>query len=108
MTIRGKVAVQAAVVAVVLGATVAGAVVLWPTPAAPTHEQISEQIKASAQADLDTSLLDGRKAQLAILNLGQTPSDELCQGLWDRKTSAEQHAMNASAWMVGCRDAPTP
>lgn len=69
---------------------------------------ISEQIKASAQAHEDTSLLDGRKAQLAILNLGETPSKELCQGLWDRKTTAEQHAMDPYMWMTGCKDAPSP
>lgn len=90
-----------------LAVAVATAVVLWPTPAAPTHEQISEQIKASAQAHEDTSLLDGRKAQLAILNLGETPSEELCKSLWDRKTTAEQHAMDPYMWMTGCVEAPT-
>jgi len=102
MTIRGKVAAAA----LVLAAAVASGVLLWPTgkdtPAAPT----SEQIKASAQARLDASLLEGRKVQLAIVETGQTPSDELCQSLWDRKTTAEQHALLYAQWMHGCVDAP--
>ncbi|MCW2874163.1 hypothetical protein [Actinacidiphila oryziradicis] len=104
MEIRGKVAA----VALVLGAAVAAAVLLWPTPAAPTHEQISEQIKASAQARLDASLLEGRKAQLAIVETGQTPSDELCQELWDRKTKAEQPGLWWANWITGCATAPSP
>jgi hypothetical protein len=72
------------------------------SPAAPT----SEQIKASAQARLDASLLEGRKVQLAIVETGQTPSDELCQALWDGKTTAEQHALLYALWMHGCVDAP--
>ncbi|WP_405668942.1 hypothetical protein [Streptomyces sp. NBC_00055] len=108
MTIWGRSDVRIGAATVVLAGAVAAAVVLWPTPAAPTHEQISEQIKASAQAHEDTSLLDGRKAQLAILNLGQTPGKELCQGLWDRKTTAQQQAMDPYMWMTGCVEAPTP
>ncbi|WP_127357250.1 hypothetical protein [Actinacidiphila soli] len=104
MKIRGKVAA----VALVLGAAVAAAVVLWPTPAAPTHEQISEQIRASADARAQASLLEGRKAQLAILETGQTPSDELCQALWDRKTKAEQQDLWWANWLTGCSSAPSP
>lgn len=108
MTTRGKVAAAALVV----GAVVATVVLLWTagkdTSAAPTHKQTSEQIKASAQAYENASLLDGRKAQLAILNLEETPSEELCKPLWDRKTTTEQHAMDPYMWMTGCVEAPAP
>jgi hypothetical protein len=107
MKIRGKVAA----VALVLGAAVAGAVLLWPTgkdtPAAPTHEQISEQIKASAGARLDASLQEGRTARQVIVDKGYAPSNELCQAVWDRKTAGEQHALANAMWMHGCADAPT-
>lgn len=104
MTIRGKVIAAA----LVLAAAVTGAILLWPTgkdtPAAPT----SEQIKASAQARLDASLLEGRKTQQVIVDKGHTPSDDLCQAVWDRKTHAEQHALLYAEWLTGCADAPAP
>ncbi|MFD3452773.1 hypothetical protein ACFWVC_11360 [Streptomyces sp. NPDC058691] len=73
---------------------------------APTHEQISEQIKASAHARVEASLLEGRKEQLAILQAGQTPSEDLCQARWDRKSTAEQHALVWANWITGCFAAP--
>lgn len=96
---RGKIAAAG----VTLVAAVTGAVLLWPTgKSTPT----SDEIKASAQARLDASLLAGRKEQLAILAAGQTPDDALCQKLWDRKTKPEQQELRYAMWMTGCVDTP--
>ena len=40
-----------------------------------------------------------------IVGKGYTPSDELCQGVWDRKSTAEQQALLYAEWMHGCADA---
>ncbi|MGI5143697.1 MULTISPECIES: hypothetical protein [unclassified Streptomyces] len=104
MLIRGKVAVAGTACA----AVVAGVVLLWPgsnsAPAAPT----SDQIKASAQARLDASLKAGRTVRQVMVDTGKTPSEELCQAVWDRQTAKEQHSLRYAMWMHGCVDAPTP
>ncbi|MGW1157749.1 hypothetical protein ACWD48_05885 [Streptomyces sp. NPDC002519] len=102
MKIRGIVAAAVLVgAAVVVGAVV----LLWPT-AKPAHQPTSDEIKASAQASLDASTLEGRKMRLAILNLGQTPSQELCDSMWNKKTKAERHGLLQGAWLAGCIYAP--
>ncbi|MFF4504807.1 hypothetical protein [Streptomyces sp. NPDC001401] len=102
MSIRGKVAAAS----IVCAAVVAGLILLWPAsnaaPAAPT----SEQIKASAQARLDAALKAGREARQVMLETGKTPSDELCQAVWDRKPRSEQQGLRYAMWMHGCADDP--
>lgn len=102
MKIRGIIAAAAVIVAAAAAVTTWA---LWPadhSAAQPT----SEQIKASAQVHIDRSVQDGRKAQYAILQLKQTPSTELCQELWDRKTAAERGDLLKGLWIHGCADAP--
>ncbi|MCZ1001141.1 hypothetical protein O1M63_28805 [Streptomyces mirabilis] len=102
MTIRGKVAVAALVCA----AGIAAAVLAWPTAKPAPGPPTSDEIKASAQAALDSSKQAGREAQQVILGKGYTPSEELCQAVWDRKTKAEQHDLLYTMWMIGCADTP--
>ncbi|MGW1027925.1 hypothetical protein ACWD4J_30285 [Streptomyces sp. NPDC002577] len=98
MTIRGK--VTAALVCALTASTLLSACSNTPKP--PT----SEEIKASAQARVDASLKAGREAREIAVDSAYTPSDELCQAVWDRKTKTEQQALSQSIWMHGCADAP--
>ncbi|MFH8772058.1 hypothetical protein [Streptomyces sp. NPDC017958] len=104
MSIRGKVAVAA----VVCVAVVAGVILLWPgsksAPAAPT----SDQIKASAQARLDSSQKAGREARANIQAIGKTPDDESCKAAWDNLLDSDKQGLLHAAWLVGCVNTPTP
>jgi hypothetical protein len=104
MMARGKITAGA----VVGAAAVAGAVLLWPSADATAKPPTSDQIKASAHAALDHSLAEGRTARQVIVGKGYSPSDELCQAVWDRKDKAEQRALLYAEWMHGCADAPAP
>ncbi|WP_406515646.1 hypothetical protein OH809_25305 [Streptomyces sp. NBC_00873] len=108
MTIRGRSAVQVAAASVVLAAAVATAVVLWPTPAAPTHEQISEQIKASAQAQLDASVEAGRYARANLRATAKTPDDESCRAAWDNLLDSERKGLQYGTWLQACAEPATP
>lgn len=90
---------------VVCAAAVAGVVLMWPSADAAPKPPTSDQIKASAQAELDHSLGEGRTARQVITAKGYAPSDELCQAVWDRKTKAEQRTLLYAEWMHGCADA---
>jgi hypothetical protein len=102
MSTRGKVAAAAVVCAVVVASTI----LLWPTsdeaPAAPT----SDQIRASAQARLDTSLKAGRAAGANIRALGNAPDDEQCRAAWDNLLDSEQRGLRYAMWMLGCAATP--
>ncbi|WP_329317921.1 hypothetical protein [Streptomyces sp. NBC_01262] len=78
----------------------------WPNGNTSPAEPDSAEIKASAQARIDASVTAGRKLRLAILQAGQTPSQELCDDLWDRKDEAEQAGLMQSAWLAGCVEEP--
>lgn len=104
MMTRGKITAGA----VVCAAAVAGVVLMWPSADAASQPPTSNQIKASAQAALDHSLSEGRTARQVIVGKGYSPSDELCQAVWDRKAKAEQRALLYAEWMHGCADAPAP
>ncbi|MFF3493711.1 hypothetical protein ACFYWS_20430 [Streptomyces sp. NPDC002795] len=98
MTIRGRsTGVLACIAAAVL---LSGCTDSSPKP--PTNKEI----KASAQARIDRSLLDGRKAQLAIVQNDITPSGGFCQKLWDKKPKADQKKFTKAAWLSGCVDSP--
>ncbi|REE61406.1 putative ribosomally synthesized peptide with SipW-like signal peptide [Streptomyces sp. 3212.3] len=102
MKIGGIIAAAAVLVAAAAGVTTWA---LWSSDHS-TAQPTSEQIKASAQAHIDRSIQDGRKAQYAILQLKQTPTTELCHELWDRKTPAERGDLLKGMWIHGCADAP--
>ena len=91
---------------VVCAAAVASVILMWPSADAAPKPPTSDQIKASAQAALDQSLGEGRTARQVITGKGYSPSDELCQAVWDRKPKAEQRALLYAEWMHGCADAP--
>ena len=104
MGTRGKLTA----VAGVLAAAVVAVVLLWPGGSSKPPAPTSDEIKASAQARLDASLLAGRKEQLAILATGETPSDDLCQKLWNRKSAADKAQLLYPMWLTGCADTPQP
>lgn len=108
MTTWGRYGVQIGAAAVVLAGAVSAAAVLWPTHAAPTHEQISEQIKASAQAQLDDSVESGRYARANLRATAKTPDDESCQAAWDNLLDSEQKGLQHGTWMHACTDPATP
>jgi hypothetical protein len=98
MGIRGS--VLAVVAAAII--SVAGLAACSGSKPQPT----SDRIKASAQAALDASMLEGRKEQLALLQTGGTPSNSLCRDLWAKKTKAEQAKLLQGAWLAGCVETP--
>ncbi|MFF1838362.1 hypothetical protein ACFVXE_29785 [Streptomyces sp. NPDC058231] len=108
MTIWGRTDVRIGAATVVLAGAVAAAVMLWPTPAAPTHEQISKQIKASAQAHEDASVEAGRYARANLRATAKTPDDESCQSAWDNLLDSEQKGLLHGTWMHACTDPATP
>jgi hypothetical protein len=85
MMTRGKITAAG----VVCAAAVTGVVLMWPSADAAPKPPTSDQIRASAQAALDHSLGEGRTARQVITGKGYSPSDELCQAVWDRKSRAE-------------------
>ncbi|MGW2700804.1 hypothetical protein [Streptomyces sp. NPDC001340] len=104
MSIRGKVGVAV----VVCAAVVAGVIMLWPASHSAPAKPTSEQIQASAQARLNTSLKAGRTARANIRATGKTPDDEHCQAAWDNLLDSEQHGLRYAMWMHGCADNSTP
>jgi hypothetical protein len=102
MTSRGKLAAAGLACATVA----AGATWLWSSPNAARQTPTPEQIKVSAQAALDASLRAGSTVRQVMLETGKTPSDELCQAVWDRKPRSEQRGLLYAEWMHGCADAP--
>ncbi|WP_181446657.1 hypothetical protein [Streptomyces sp. NTH33] len=81
-------------------------ILLWPAPDTAPTAPTSDQIKASARARLDASLKEGRTTRQVMLESGKTPSDELCQILWDRKPHSEQQELRYAMWMHGCAGSP--
>ncbi|MCT9003571.1 hypothetical protein [Streptomyces rhizosphaerihabitans] len=98
---QGKVATAT----LVCGAVVASAILLWPASNKAPAEPTSEQIKASAQARLDSSLKAGRDERANILAVGKTPDEVQCQAAWENLLDVEQHELRRTMWMIGCVNA---